>query len=185
MLISAFIPAFLQVNRYLLYIDPMQSDGITETEPDLLQSQTDNAETNFTGIEIEDIVGKSKINCSLYRREAQRCIKELKVFIKIICEVIIDFYDLKEVARPNICREQLDNFVTNQVLSDAIYIFLFNLITMSQLNEIKKLSFIFQHAHINLKSLLVKEVFQLSPENRQTFLAEHGGRDTAALLEKL
>jgi len=53
----------------------------------------------------------------------------------------------------------MENFVTAIVLQDDIYIFLFNLMTLSQFDQVQKLDFILKNSSVSLADLAVKEVF--------------------------
>lgn len=65
--------------------------------------------------------------------EASRCITELKMFISIMSKTIESFYGLEELLKIRLCKEQLENYCTAIVLDDVVYIFMYNLITLSQL----------------------------------------------------
>lgn len=68
------------------------------------------------------------------KMEASRCINELKMLISILAKVLETFYSLEELLKKRLCREQLENYCTAVVLDDVVYIFMYNLITLSQLD---------------------------------------------------
>lgn len=45
------------------------------------------------------------VDCDLYMKESRRCIRELKVLITIMEEVILDFYDIKSEIKTRVNRE--------------------------------------------------------------------------------
>lgn len=56
------------------------------------------------------------------------------MFISIISKTIETFYSLEELLKIRLCKEQLENYCTAIVLDDVVYIFMYNLITLSQLD---------------------------------------------------
>lgn len=83
-------------------------------------------------------------------------------------EIFISFYDLHLTGR--LKREQLENFVISLVVRDQVYVFIFNLIQLSQYEAIKKLDFILQSAQVTLESLNVKPIFILDAVERDAIL---------------
>ena len=76
-------------------------------------------------------------------------------------ETIKKFYRIEKRVQSRVAQEQLENFVTSQILAGPVYILVFNLISIANFEEMQKLEVIFQNADINLAGLQVKEVFQL------------------------
>ena len=69
-------------------------------------------------------------------KETARCIKEIQTFTAILQEVFISFFDLRSATNVKLKREQLENFVTSLVVRDQVYVFIFNLIQLSQYEAI-------------------------------------------------
>ena len=55
----------------------------------------------------------------------------------------------------------MENFVTSQILVGPVYLLVFNLISLSNYEQMQKLEIIVQNALVNLGNLQVREVFQL------------------------
>ena len=92
--------------------------------------------------------------------------------MQVIQETLIEVYGLQEQVRSRTNNEQLENFVTALILSGPLYIFIYNLISLSEFDQLQKLDIIVQNAQVNLANLQVKEVFQLSKDYKQTIIAE-------------
>ena len=61
------------------------------------------------------------------------------MFMSIFYRTLVVFYELEPLLKTRLCREQLENYCTATVLDDVIYIFMYNLITLSQLDQVQKL----------------------------------------------
>jgi len=53
------------------------------------------------------------------------------MFISIFNNTLATFYNLETMLKTRLCREQLENYCTALVLDDVVYIFMYNLITLS------------------------------------------------------
>jgi len=49
------------------------------------------------------------------------------------------FYGLEEMLKQRLGRELMENYCTSLVLNDIVYIFIYNLITLSELDQVQKL----------------------------------------------
>ena len=56
------------------------------------------------------------------------------MFISLFYHTIVAFYELDPLLKTRLCREQLENYCTAAVLDDVVYIYMYNLITLSQLD---------------------------------------------------
>ena len=97
-----------------------------------------------------------------FKSEAARCILEIKTFICILTETIKRFYRIEKRVKSRCAKEQLENFITSQILAGPVYLLVFNLISMANFEEMQKLEVIIENAQVNLANLQVKEVFQLN-----------------------
>jgi len=79
-----------------------------------------------------------------------------------IQETLIEIYELQSFVRSRVNNEQLENFVTSLVLSGPVYILIYNLISLSEFDQIQKLEIIIKNAQVSLATLQVNEVFQLN-----------------------
>lgn len=68
----------------------------------------------------------------------------------------------------------MENFVTSLILTGPVYLLVFNLISLSNYEQMQKLEIIVQNAFVNLGNLQVREVFQLDVKHKLNFLEEHG-----------
>lgn len=76
-----------------------------------------------------------------------------------IQETLIEIYELQSFVRSRVNNEQLENFVTSLVLSGPVYILIYNLISLSEFDQIQKLEIIIKNAQVSLATLQVNEVF--------------------------
>ena len=79
-----------------------------------------------------------------------------------IQETLIEIYELQSFVRSRVNNEQLENFVTSLVLSGPVYILIYNLISLSEFDQIQKLEIKIKNAQVSLATLQVNEVFQLN-----------------------
>ena len=66
------------------------------------------------------------------KKDRARCIIELKTFIFVIQETLVEVYSLQELVKTRVNAEQLENFVASLLLSGPIYILIYNLISLSE-----------------------------------------------------
>ena len=100
---------------------------------------------------------------------------EIKTFIEIFKQTIIEFYRIEEMVTTNkqrVNREMLDNFVTSLVLSGPLYVFVFAILGISYYEDVQKLQIIIQNANVSLQTLNVREVFQLRKERNDDVIEE-------------
>ena len=109
------------------------------------QSELSNNNRNTGQIDLFD--------ASKFKTEADRCILELKTFICILTETIKRFYNIEKRVTSRVAKEQLENFVTSQILAGPVYLLLFNLISMANFEEMQKLEVIVQNSNVNLANL--------------------------------
>ena len=57
---------------------------------------------------------------------------ELKTFIFVIEQTLVEVYRLQDLVKSRVNSEQLSNFVASLVLSGPIYILIYNLISLSE-----------------------------------------------------
>ena len=72
------------------------------------------------------------LNLDEIKKEKARCIVEIKTFMRVIQETLIDVYGLQEFDKSRTNSEQLENFVTALILTGPLYIFIYNLISLSE-----------------------------------------------------
>ena len=82
------------------------------------------------------------LNLDEIKKERERCVVELKTFICTIQETLIEVYNLQNLVRSRVNNEQLQNFVTSLVLSGPVYLLMYNLIILSEYDQVQKLSII-------------------------------------------
>jgi len=115
--------------------------------------------------------GSSSLNLTELLKERARCIIEVKSFCFVIQETLVEVYGLQQLVRSRVNQELLENFVTALVLEGPIYILLYNLIALSEYDQLQKLGIIVQNAQVNLANLQVSDVFQLSEEYKATVVS--------------
>ena len=76
------------------------------------------------------------MNLDELKKERARCIIELKSFCFVIIETLIEVYGLQSLIKSRVNAEQLENFVTSLVLSGPIYILLYNVIGLSEYDQL-------------------------------------------------
>jgi hypothetical protein len=88
--------------------------------------------------------------------------------MSILYSTLAAFYGIEDLLKGSrLSREQLENYCTSLVLDDVVYIFMYNLITLAQLDQVQKLESILKTQRVDLASLPVKEVFHLTSEQRR------------------
>ena len=60
--------------------------------------------------------------------------------------------------------------MTALILSGPLYIFVYNLMSLSEFDKLQRLDIIIQNAQVNLANLQVKEVFQLNEAFKASIL---------------
>lgn len=79
-----------------------------------------------------------------YKHHAQRILNELAIFTSILNETLIQLYGLQSaILKCVLKREQLENFIKAYVLSGASYVLIYNVLTLSQSDQIEKLEKVF------------------------------------------
>lgn len=68
-------------------------------------------------------------------------------------ETLIEVYGLQQLVRSRVNNEQLENFVASLVLTGPVYIMIYNLISLSEYEQLQKLEIIVQNASVNLANL--------------------------------
>jgi hypothetical protein len=58
------------------------------------------------------------------------------MFMSILHQTLSSFYEIEELLKNRLSREQLENYCTSIVLDDVVYIFMYNLITLAQLDQV-------------------------------------------------
>ena len=120
-ILSEFKLRFLFNNRHLLFVECKNPQNQSEfIQPLLINSGS-------------GIIGK-QLPIDELKKEVSRCLKEIKQLMAILYQALVGFYELGKKLHNRICQEQLENFCTSLVLDDVVYIFMFNLITLSQLD---------------------------------------------------
>ena len=74
-----------------------------------------------------------------FAREKARVILELKTFIEIYKTAVADFYSLEKDMKSRVNKEILQNFALSSILCGPIYVFIFNILSLSKVDEILKL----------------------------------------------
>jgi hypothetical protein len=64
------------------------------------------------------------------------------MFMSILHQTLSSFYGIEDLLKTRLSREQLENYCTSLVLDDIVYIFMYNLITLAQLDQVQKLDLI-------------------------------------------
>ena len=64
------------------------------------------------------------------------------MFMSILHQTLSSFYGIEDLLKTRLSREQLENYCTLLVLDDIVYIFMYNLITLAQLDQVQKLDLI-------------------------------------------
>ena len=95
----------------------------------------DEANSNQDGSQVSYDDGET-LNLDEIKKERARCIIELKTFILVIQETLIEVYGLQELIKSRTNNEQLENFVTALVLTGPIYILIYNLISLSEFDKL-------------------------------------------------
>jgi hypothetical protein len=62
--------------------------------------------------------------------------------MSILHQTLSSFYGIEDLLKTRLSREQLENYCTLLVLDDIVYIFMYNLITLAQLDQVQKLDLI-------------------------------------------
>ena len=76
------------------------------------------------------------------KKESARCTIEIKTFSFVMQEVITEVFCLQEQVSSRVNKEQLESFVTATVLDGPVYIFLYNLKALSEIDQLQKLTLI-------------------------------------------
>ena len=71
------------------------------------------------------------MNVAFYGQEKVRLILEIKIFVAVLMETVIEFYELHQMVKKRVNKDQLENFVTAQVLSGPVYVLLFCTLALS------------------------------------------------------
>ena len=159
-LLAEFKNAFLFGNRQLLFVECRNPSA--DSTP-LISSAPDSHTTKP-----EDGLVAKEVSQAELKVEAQRCIKELKIFMSILYSTLEAFYGIDSLLKQSrLSREQLENYCTSLVLDDVVYIYMYNLITLAQLDQVQKLESILKTQRVDLASLPVKEVFHLTGQQRR------------------
>ena len=103
--------------------------------------------------EDEEKEEKDLFNQEYYRKEKARIIVEIKTFMAIFQQTMTEFFGLESQVKPRVNREMMDNFITSLVLSGPLYVFVFNILALSNQEDISKLQIIVQNANVSLQSL--------------------------------
>ena len=77
-----------------------------------------------------------------FKSETARCILEVKVFISVIKETITRFYYMENRQQTRVAKEQLENFITSQILAGPLYLLIFSLVSLSNFEQMQKLEII-------------------------------------------
>ena len=77
----------------------------------------------------------SEFDHEMFKTECARCVLEIKVFISIIKETVIRFYRIDERVKSRVAKEQVENFITSQILAGPVYLLIFNLISLSNFEQ--------------------------------------------------
>ena len=118
-------------------------------------------DTDWQISEFEQLYNTPAIDAADFAVEKARIVLELKTFIRVMTDALIDFYSLRKDLTCKENREAFELFVLNHLLSGPVYIFMFNILSLARLEDIMMLKIVLDHVDASLPNLNVKEVFQL------------------------
>ena len=118
-------------------------------------------DTDWQISEFEQLYNTPAIDTADFAVEKARIVLELKTFIRVMTDALIDFYSLRKDLTCKENREAFELFVLNHLLSGPVYIFMFNILSLARLEDIMMLRIVLDHVDASLPNLNVKEVFQL------------------------
>ena len=93
-------------------------------------------------MQLQEELGYGVLNLDEIKKERERCVVEVKTFIFTVQETLVEVYNLQNLVRSRVNNEQLQNFVTSLILSGPVYLLMYNLISLSEYDQVQKLSII-------------------------------------------
>lgn len=66
-----------------------------------------------------------------YKLHASRCLVELNTFITIIYETVVAYYELRSSLASGMKRQQIEHLVKSLVLQGPVYVFIYNIMSLS------------------------------------------------------
>ena len=100
---------------------------VVSMESDMERSPTD------TGRAMSEV--GMPLDAEKFKVETARCILEVKVFIHVIKETVVRFYQMEDRVQSRVAKEQLENFITSQILAGPLYILIFNLVSLNNFEQ--------------------------------------------------